>query len=151
MIRLGTCSPSGMSMTTHPSLDRASLEKFLASVFAGHKSGLDSQSLSALVELRSSIMSGEPDLDRAIHMVPDRTRNVANATGIAVALLKADQLEHRAAIGSAAGYVRRRVTAVLSISAHNEARNEILRVEDAQADTRIEGRRFAGCTERMPS
>ena len=140
-----------MSMTTHPSLDRASLEKFLASVFAGHKSGLDSQSLSALVELRSSIMSGEPDLDRAIHMVADRTRNVANATGIAVALLKADQLEHRAAIGSAAGYVRRRVTAVLSISAHNEARNEILRVENAQADTRIEGRRFAGCTERMPS
>jgi hypothetical protein len=126
-------------MTTHSSLDRASFEEFLASVFAGQKSGLDSQSLSALVELQRSITTGEPNLDRAIHMVADRARKVANATGIAVALLKADQLEYRAGIGSAAAYVGRRVTAVLSISAHNDARKEILRVEDAQADTRIEG------------
>lgn len=132
-------TPSGMSMTTHSSLDRASFEEFLASVFGGQKSGLDSQSLSALVELQHSITTGEPDLDRAIHMVADRARNVANATGIAVALLKADQLEYRGGIGSAAAYVGRRVTAVLSISAHNDARKEILRVEDAQADTRIEG------------
>src|SRR5579864_62966 len=128
-----------MSMTTHYSLDRASFEKFLANASAVQKSGLDSQSLSAVLELQRSITSGEADLDRAMQMVADRARNVANATGIAVALLKKDQLEYRAGSGSAAAYVGRRVTAVLSVSAHNEARNEILRVEDAQADTRIEG------------
>ncbi len=128
-----------MSMTTHSSLDRASFEKVLASAFAVQKSGLDSQSLAALVELQRSITTGQPDLDRAMHMVADRARNVANATGIAVALLKAEQLEYRAGSGSAAAYVGRRVAAVLSISAHNEATNEILRVENAQADTRIEG------------
>ena len=128
-----------MSMTTHYSLDRASFEKFLANAFAVQKSGLDSQSLSAVVELERSITTGEADLDRAMQMVADRARNVANATGIAVALLKKDQLEYRAGSGSAAACVGRRVTAVLSVSAHNEARNEILRVEDAQADTRIEG------------
>jgi hypothetical protein len=71
-------------------------------------------------------------------MVADRSQNVANATGIAVALLKAGQLVYRAGSGSAAAYVGRRVTAVLSVSAHDDARDEILRVENAQTDRRIE-------------
>jgi hypothetical protein len=125
-------------MSTDSSLDRESFEKFLASAFAVQKSGLDSQSLSALVELQRSITKSETDLDRVMHMVADRARNVANATGIAFALLKADQLVYRAGSGSAAAYVGRHLTAVLSVSAHNEARDEILRVENAQADTRIE-------------
>jgi hypothetical protein len=125
-------------MSTHSSLDRASFEKFLASAVAVQKSGLDSRSLSSLVELHRLIATGEPDLDRAMHLVADHARNVANATGIAVALLKADHLEYRAGSGSAAAYVGRQVTAVLSVSAHNEARDEILRVENAEGDTRIE-------------
>ncbi len=127
-----------MSMSTDPALDRASFEKFLASAFAVQQSGLDSPSLSALAELRRSITTGEPDLDRAMHMVAERARTVANATGVAVAQLVANQLVYRAGSGSAADYVGRRVTAVLSASPPNEARGEILRVENAQADTRIE-------------
>ncbi len=127
-----------MSMSTDSSRDRASFEKFLASALAVQESGLDSQSLSALIELQRSITTGETGLDRAMHTVADRSRNVANATGIAVALLKADQLVYRAGSGSGAAYVGRRVTAVLSVSAHDDSRDEILRVENAQADTRIE-------------
>ncbi len=130
--------PPGLSMSTHSSRDRESFENFLASALAVQESGLDSESLSALVELQHSITTGETDLDRAMHMVADRSRNVANATGIAVALLKADQLVYRAGSGSAAAYVGRRLTAVLSISAHDDTRDEILRVENARADTRIE-------------
>jgi hypothetical protein len=133
-----TRSTSGMSMSTHSSRDRASFEKFWANAFAVQESGLDSQSLSALVELQHSITTGEIDLVRAMHVVADRSRNVANATGVAVALLKADQLVYRAGSGSAAAYVGRRVTAVLSVSAHDDTRDEILRVENARADTRIE-------------
>ena len=125
-------------MSTHSSRDRESFENFLASALAVQESGLDSESLSALVELQHSITTGETDLDRAMHKVADRSRNVTNATGVAVALLKADQLVYRAGSGSAAAYVGRRLTAVLSISAHDDARDEILRVENARADTRIE-------------
>jgi hypothetical protein len=125
-------------MSTHSSRDRESFENFLASALAVQESGLDSESLSALVELQHSITTGETDLDRAMHNVADRSRNVTNATGVAVALLKADQLVYRAGSGSAAAYVGRRLTAVLSISAHDDARDEILRVENARADTRIE-------------
>ena len=127
-----------MSMSTPSSLNRESFENFLARAFAAQESGLDSESLSALVELQHSITMGETDLDRAMHMIVERSQNVANATGVAVALLKADQLVYRAGSGSAAAYVGRRVTAVLSVSAHDDARDEILRVENAQADTRIE-------------
>ena len=125
-------------MSTDPALDRASFEKFLAGAFAVQQSGLDSQSLSVLVELHRSITTGEPDLDRAMHMVAERARTVASATGVAVAQFMANQLVYRAGSGSAADYVGRHVTAVLSASAPNEARGEILRVENAQADTRIE-------------
>ena len=125
-----------MNMTT---LDRASFEEILASAYAVQRSGLDRLSLSALVDLQRSIITGEVDLDRAMHRVADRARNVANATGTAVALFKADQLECRAGSGSAAAYVGRHIIAVLSVSEHNEARNEILRVENAESDTRIEG------------
>jgi hypothetical protein len=45
---------------------------------------------------------------------------------------------YRAGSGCAASHVGRHMTAVLSVSAHNEAGGEILRVENAQADARIE-------------
>ncbi len=125
-------------MSTDPALDPASFEKFLASAFALQQSGLDSPSLSALAELHRSITTGEPDPDRAMHMVAEHARTVANATGVAVAQLIANELVYRAGSGSAAAYVGRRVTAVLSASAPNQARGEILRVENAQSDTRIE-------------
>ena len=127
-----------MSMSTDSSLDRASFEKFLASVFAVQTSGLDSQSISALVQLRRSITTAGPDLAHAMEMVAERARTVANATGVAVAQLIANQLVYRAGSGSAAAYVGRHVTAVLSASESNEPRSEILRVENAQDDTRIE-------------
>lgn len=131
-------SRSGMSMSTDSSLDRASFEKFLASVFAVQSSGLDSESISALVKLRRSITTAGPDLAHAMEMVAERARTVADATGVSVAQLIANQLVYRAGSGSAAAYVGRHVTAVLSASKSNEPRGEILRVENAQDDTRIE-------------
>src|SRR5580693_1932958 len=125
-------------MSNHFSLDRESFQKLLASAFSVQESGVDAQSLSALLELEKSITTGEPDVDRAMHLVAHHARNVANATGIAIALRRGDQLVYRAGSGCAASYVGRHMTAVLSVSAHNEARGEILRVENAQADARIE-------------
>lgn len=134
--RLGT--HSGMSMSTDSSPDPASLEKLFASVFAVQSSGLDSESISALAQLRRLIMMPEADLAHAMDMVAEYARAIADATGVAVAQLVGNQLVYRAGSGGAAAYIGRHVTAVLSASASNEARSEILRVENAQADTRIE-------------
>lgn len=127
------------SMGTRFSVDRESFQTLLASAFAVQESGLNTQSLSALLELQRSIITGKSNLDRTMQQVADSARNVASATGVAIALLRGDQLVYRAGSGSAATYVGRHVTAIISASAHNHARGEILRVENARTDARIEG------------
>ncbi|HET9408397.1 MAG TPA: GAF domain-containing protein [Candidatus Sulfotelmatobacter sp.] len=125
-------------MNTHSSLDPESLQSLLASAFAVQESGIDPQSLSILMELQRSIAKDEREVAQAMQRIADGARMVANASGAAIALIKADQLIYRAGSGSAASYVGRHVTAVLSVSARNEPRSEILRVENAQTDSRIE-------------
>jgi len=125
-------------MSVHSSLDRESFETVLASAFAVQQSGMDNEARSALVAIQRSITTGELDVDQTMGLIADRARNIANATGIAIALLKADQLVYRAASGSAASYVGQQETAVLSVSAHKSPRREILRVENAHTDARIE-------------
>ena len=125
-------------MSAQPSLDRESFETVLASAFAVQQSGMDNESRSALIAIQRSIATGELDLDQTMRLIADRARNIANATGIAIALLKATQLVYRAASGSATSYVGRQAIAVLSVSSHKSPRREILRVEDAQSDPRIE-------------
>jgi len=99
---------------------------------------VDAHSLAALLALEKSIATGEPDLDRAMHLVARHARNVANDTGIAIAVRRGNELVYRAGSGCAASYVGRHMTAVLGVSAHNQARGEILRIENAQTDARIE-------------
>lgn len=125
-------------MSSHSSLDRESFEKFLASASALQASGLDAQSLVFLIELQKSVIKADPDLDGVMQLIADRTREVAQASGVAIALLKADHLEYRAGSGSAAPYVGRHLKAVFSISARRTPQEEILRVEDAHSDARIE-------------
>ena len=127
-------------MSADSSLDprRESLQSLLSSAFEVQESGLDSQSRSAIAELQRLITIGDPDADHALHVIADRTSRIANATGIGIALLKEDQLIYRAASGSAAAYVGKHVIAVLSTPVHKVSRSEIVRVENAQTDSRIQ-------------
>ena len=99
---------------------------------------MDSQSLSAIVEVQRLITREELDVDGSMHLIVDSARHVANATGVAIGLLEGDHLVYRAGSGSAATYVGRHVTASLTVSADTKASREILRVENSQTDTRIE-------------
>ena len=99
---------------------------------------MDTRALSELLKLQQTVVGGQLDLERTMREVAERARSVANAAGIAIALLQGNQLVYRAGSGSAAGYIGRHVTAMLSASPDNETRGEILRVENAETDTRIE-------------
>src|SRR3984893_71066 len=127
-----------LSMSHFSTLDRESFQKFLANAYAVQQSQVDSQSLSAIVEIQRLITTGHLAVDEALHLIVDRTQNVANATGVAVGLLKGDQLVYRAGSGSAATYTGRSMTARLIVSADSKANCEILRVENAETDARIE-------------
>lgn len=134
-------------MSAFSSLDREAFQQLLASAFAVQESQIDSQSLSAVMEVQRLVTRGELDVDGAMHHIVESARKVANATGVAIALLKGDRLVYRAGSGSAGSYVGRQVTASLTVPADTHRGRAILRVEDAQTDTRIEGaicREFGG-------
>jgi GAF domain len=127
-------------MSAHSSHDsqRESFQTLLSSAFAVQESGMDTQSLSVVVELRRLITTVESDFDTVMQLVADHARKISNATGAGIALLEAGQLVYRAASGSAAAYLGTHLMAVLSTSSHSAARNEIVHVENAQTDSRIE-------------
>jgi hypothetical protein len=125
-------------MSTHSSLDRETFQQLLAAAFTVQESQIDNQSLSAVMEVQRLVTRGKLDVDGAMHHIVESARNVANATGVAIGLLKGDQLIYRAGSGSTASYIGRQVNASLTVAADNNRSREILRVEDAQTDTRIE-------------
>jgi hypothetical protein len=134
-------------MSAFSSLDREAFQQLLASAFAVQESQIDTQSLSAVMEVQRLLRTRELDVDGAMHRIVESARKVANATGVAIALLKGDRLVYRAGSGSAGSYVGRQVTASLTVPADTNRGRAILRVEDAQTDTRIEGaicREFGG-------
>src|SRR4029077_15963859 len=119
------------------SLDRESFQQLLAASFAVQESRVDTQSLAAIIQIQRLIAAGELDAENAIHVIANQTGRVADASGVAIGLIRGHQLVYRAGIGSAAHFVGRHVTATLSVSAESVNR-EILRVENAQTDPRIE-------------
>ncbi|HEV2397490.1 MAG TPA: GAF domain-containing protein [Candidatus Sulfotelmatobacter sp.] len=110
----------------------------MANAVAVQKSGLHPSSLSAVVETQQFIASDEFALDRAMQMVADCILRLLNASGTAIACLDSNELVYRAAAGSATKDLGRRIAAVLNISPCNDVRREILRVENAATDMRIE-------------
>lgn len=125
-------------MSTHSSLDREAFQQLLANAFAVQESQINRRSLSAILEVQRLVARGELDADGAMHHLVEAARNVADATGVALGLLRGDKLFYRAGSGSAASYIGRQVTASLTVSADTRTKREILRVEDALSDPRID-------------
>jgi GAF domain len=125
-------------MNTPSGNDPDIFQQLLADAFAVQESQINSQSLAAIMEVQRSVASGKLELDGAMSRIVESARNVANATGVAIALLKGDQLTYRAGSGSSADCLGRQVTASLTVSRDSKTLREILRVENAQTDTRIE-------------
>ena len=124
-------------MTSPSNVSRETFQQFLASAFAVQQSQISRQCLSDIMDLQRSIASGKLDLDGAMNHVVASARDIANASGVAIALLKGDRLTYRAGTGTSAALVGRHVTASLTGSARTDANREILRVEDAQTDRRV--------------
>jgi hypothetical protein len=125
-------------MTHDRSIDSDPLQNLLANAFAVQESGIDPQVLASLVELEQSIDNQNLDLRAFIQRIAEHARSVAQANGTAIGSLEADELVYHAATGNAAPYAGRRVIATLTSSATSDITTEILRVEDADADPRLQ-------------
>jgi len=78
-------------MSAHPNLDPESFQNLLADAFAVQESGIHTESLSVVVDVQRSIETGEFDVG-TMQLIAERVRKIANATGVAIGLLKGDQL-----------------------------------------------------------
>jgi putative methionine-R-sulfoxide reductase with GAF domain len=125
-------------MSNGSTFDPEFFQKLLESAFAVQESGVKAQSLARIVEIQRSIKARHLDVDATMHLIAQCARHVASASGVAVGTLDGDQLVYVAGSGSAASNVGRRVMATFCASARSETRGEILRVEDASTDPRIE-------------
>jgi GAF domain len=130
--------PQKSDMSGNSSLDHETFQQLLASAFAVQEGQIHTQSPFPVMEVHRLVATGKLDLDGAMQQIVDSARNVANARGVVIGLLQGDQLIYRAGSGSAVSYLGRQVTASLTVSADAKASGEILRVEDAQTDRRIE-------------
>jgi hypothetical protein len=126
-------------MSAESNLDRAAFQEFLASAYAVQESQIDSRFLSAFLGVQRLVVIGELGIDAVMNLIVDSARDVAGAAGVAVGLLGRDQLIYRAGSGCAAQRTGSRVAVSLTVSAKSELRREILRVENAHTDNRIEG------------
>lgn len=99
---------------------------------------MDRQSLSSIVELQRRVREGHLEEQEAMQLIAERARAVAYASGVAIGLLNRDHLFYAAGTGAAMSYVGMRVKATLSVSRMGDSRAEILRVENADLDQRIE-------------
>lgn len=125
-------------MNAHQSFDRQSFQSLLANAFSVQQSGMTPESLAAIIEIQRVVTGDTVDAHSAMNLLADRARSVADASGIGIALLEGNQLVHRAGSGTALENVGSQLTAVLSNAAHDHPRREILRVENAATDSRIE-------------
>jgi putative methionine-R-sulfoxide reductase with GAF domain len=125
-------------MSIPDTFDRESLQSLFANAFSVQQSGMRPDALAAIIEIQHIISEDPIDADSAMNLVADRARAAGNASGIGIALLQDNQLVHRAGTGSASQFVGRQLTAVLAASVPGHPRREILRVENANADSRIE-------------
>jgi hypothetical protein len=125
-------------MSSNSNLGREAFQELLASAFAVQESQIDSQFLAGIVEVQRMVTRGELDLDGAMSLVVDSARDVAGAAGTAIGLLERDQLIYRAGSGCSATFPGSRVKASLTASASRKGSGEILRVENAQTDTRVQ-------------
>ncbi len=125
-------------MKSHSSFDRETFQQMLANAYAVQESRINTQSLSDIMQVQRSVANGKLDLEGAMKHIVESARNVASAAGAAIALFDGDHLTYRAGSGSAGGCIGLQVTASLTVSAQPRSPREILRVENAQTDKRIE-------------
>jgi putative methionine-R-sulfoxide reductase with GAF domain len=125
-------------MSNGSSLDPELLQKLLESAFAVQECGMNARLLARIVDTQRTVKAGHLDVDATMHLVAECARELADASGAAVGRLKGEQLVYEAGSGNVASNVGRGVMATFIASTPNTTRLEILRVEDASTDSRIE-------------
>ena len=97
-----------------------------------------SQVLAGIVETQKQIQTRQLDLPSAAHLIAERVQRITQADGVAVGVLKDDQVCYAAAVGRAADSAGSSVVLKSCLSANSIRHGEILQCPDAEADFRLD-------------
>jgi GAF domain-containing protein len=130
-----------------PVLDEASFQQLLAAAFVlqqQHETVIPpevqtnySQTLAYIAETQNQIQSRQLDLPAATLLIAEQVEKITNAGGVAVGIVKEDQLVYWACTGSAAGEMGSSVPIASSLSAFCLHSGQILQCLDAKRDPRL--------------
>lgn len=119
------------------SSDRDVFQNLLESAFTVQQSGMACRSLSAIMKVQRFVRSSQATLASSMKLVVESVALIANADGVAIAMLRAGALVYQVGIGTAADCEGTSLAAVLTASNEQSHRCEILRVENPEVDSRV--------------
>ncbi len=97
----------------------------------------DAERLAAVIATQHDIATAELDLLRVMHLITERTQKITGASGAVILLPNGEDMVYRVASGSAAPHVGLRVKMEGSFSGQCFRSGEVLRCNNAEADTRV--------------
>ncbi|HXI13743.1 MAG TPA: GAF domain-containing protein [Thermoanaerobaculia bacterium] len=94
--------------------------------------------MSAVVSAQQEILSAVTDLDKVLDVIVRSTPEVTGGSGAVVELVEGDELVYRAASGSAAGHVGKRLALGGSLSGKAVQTRELVRCDDVERDPNVD-------------
>ncbi|HET7711698.1 MAG TPA: GAF domain-containing protein [Thermoanaerobaculia bacterium] len=95
--------------------------------------------LSSIVSLQQDILDTLDDVEKAMKLVVDRIPEVTSGNGAVIELVEGEEMVYRAASGSAAPHVGRRLKREGSLSGQAVRESAVLTCEDTDLDPRVDG------------
>lgn len=96
------------------------------------------QHLQRLIEVQSSVVQADLDLDGFMQLVVDTVGNLTAATGSVVELVDGDEMVYRCASANLAEHVGLRLRRSNSLSGRCVAEASVLRCDDSESDPRVD-------------
>jgi hypothetical protein len=126
-----------ISPQDRPALDESTFQQLLEAAHviqelkafevAGHPKSDAAEALAKIVETQDLLRSQAGDLQTAANLIAERLQEITHATGVAVAVMRENQLEYCAATGDAAGLTGSRLAPESGVSPDGQLSTEFVR------------------------
>src|SRR5262249_19652895 len=98
----------------------------------------ETERLTRIVTLQNEIVTQTMDLPASLQLMTEHTQALTGAAGGIVEILDGDEMESRAASGTAAPHIGLRLKAANSLSGRCLRENAVLKCDDSETDERVD-------------
>jgi diguanylate cyclase (GGDEF)-like protein len=98
----------------------------------------ETERLARIVKIQNNIVSHVVDLQASMQLITENTQALTSAEGAIVEMLDGEEMEYRAATGTAAPHVGLRLSTASSLSGLCLSQNAVLKCDDSESDPRVD-------------